>query len=88
MTIATLTKNGTKFTAEYVNEFHQPTEKVWDSITNNEHFKKWMAHLEIVDMRKDGKMLFHYNDGSDKFEEMKITDFEDQSVIEFEWGEV
>lgn len=87
LTIATLTKNGTKFTAEYVNEFQQPTEKVWDSITNNELFKKWMAHLEIVDMRKDGKMLFHYNDGSGKFEEMKITDFEDQSVIEFEWGE-
>lgn len=87
LTIATLTKNETMIIAEYVNEYRQSPEKVWDSITNNEHFKKWMAHLEIVDLRKNGKMLFNYNDGSGKFEEMKITDYENQSVIEFEWGE-
>lgn len=87
LTIVTLTKSETMIIAEYVNEFHRAPEKVWDSITNNEHLKKWMAHLEIVDLRKDGIMLFHYNDGSGKFEEMKITDFEDQSVIEFQWGE-
>ena len=85
--LATLTKNEDHFIAKYVREFYHPSEKVWDGITNNGKLTKWMGHLEIVDLRKDGKILFHYNDGSGKLEEMKITDFEAQSVIEFEWGE-
>ncbi|CAM5200963.1 hypothetical protein UACE39S_00179 [Ureibacillus acetophenoni] len=84
--IATITKYDDKFIAQYERLFKQPAEKVWDSITNNEHLKKWMGHLEIVDLRKDGKILFYFNDESGKIIEMKITDFQDGSVIEFEWG--
>lgn len=87
LTIATLMKDENGYTAEYVRQLKQPSEKVWNSITNNEKLKKWMDHLEIVDLRKNGKILFHYNDGSDQFEEMVITDYEEHSMIEFEWGE-
>ncbi len=85
--IATLKQENKQFIAQYERLYSQPVEKVWEAITNNEKLKLWMAHLEIVDYREGGKILFHYNDGSEAFEEMEITNFKEGSVIEFEWGE-
>lgn len=84
--LATLTKSNNEFIATFERTFDQPVEKVWAVLTENNQLAKWMSHLEIKDMRKGGLIIFNYNDGSGQTEEMKITDYEHQSVIEFEWG--
>ncbi len=84
--LATLTKSNNEFIATFERSFDQPVEKVWAVLTRNDQLAKWMSHLEIKEMGKDGLIIFNYNDGSGQSEKMKITDFEDLSVIEFEWG--
>lgn len=84
--LASITKSNNEYIAVYERSFNQPVEVVWGVLTKNDQLTKWMSHLEITDLRKDGQIIFNYNDGSNNFEKMKITDFEDQSVIEFEWG--
>ena len=84
--LAKMYKSVNGYTAEYKRYFNVPFEKVWASLVNNENFKFWMGHLEITDLSKGGKMLFHYNDGSGKFENMTITDFVDGELLQLEWG--
>lgn len=85
--LAKIFKSEVNFTAQYDRTFNVPAEKVWSSLTNNENFKFWMEHLEITDLRKGGNINFHYNDGSGNLEKIKITDFVDGKVLQFDWGE-
>ncbi|MFP7201054.1 SRPBCC domain-containing protein [Lysinibacillus halotolerans] len=64
-----------------------PAEKVWSSLINNENFKFWMEHLEITNLSKGGNINFHYNDGSGTLEKIAITDYVNDKVLQFEWGE-
>lgn len=84
--LASLIKNDNVFIATFERTFDQPVEKVWSVLTENNQLAKWMSHLEIKDMRKGGLIIFNHNDGSGNFIEMEITDYVEQSVIEFEWG--
>ena len=45
-----------------------------------------MGNLEIVDLRKNGKMKFNMNDGSGGFEILTIVDYVEKEIIEFNWG--
>ena len=84
--LAKLYKSENGYTALFERYFDVPFEKLWASLVNNENFKFWMEHLEITDLSKGGTMLFHYHDGSGKYEKMAITDFADEKVLQFEWG--
>ncbi|SOC05266.1 uncharacterized protein YndB with AHSA1/START domain [Ureibacillus xyleni] len=84
--LAKIFKNDNGYSAEYERPFLKPKEKVWEHLVNNDNFKHWMDHLEITDLSKDGNINFNYNDGSGKFEKLKITDYEEGSILEFEWG--
>ena len=84
--LATIVNAEKGYLAQFDRLFNHPIEKVWAVLTENDKLKIWMSHLEIVDLKKDGLIKFHHNDGSDRYEEMKITDFVDSAVLEFEWG--
>lgn len=85
--LANIYKSNHGYTAEFERQYPVPQEKLWLALITNENFKTWMEHLEITDLSKGGNINFHYNDGSGKFDQLKITDFEDGQVLEFEWGE-
>lgn len=84
--LATLNKSENGYTAIYERNFNQPTQRVWEALTSNDKLKIWMSHLEIIDLSKGGTIIFHHNDGTDNIENMNVTDFENNHVIEFEWG--
>ncbi|SKB89717.1 Activator of Hsp90 ATPase homolog 1-like protein [Lysinibacillus sp. AC-3] len=45
-----------------------------------------MNNLEIIDLRKNGKIHFNMNDGTDNYMEITITDYIEKEVLEFDWG--
>ncbi|PKR83397.1 SRPBCC family protein [Heyndrickxia camelliae] len=61
--------------------------EVWAALTENDKLVKWFSNLQVKDLRKNGTVLFNMNDGSEKTIEMRILDFEKESILEFEWGE-
>lgn len=75
----------------YIARFDRPlkhsSEKVWSALTHNDQLKVWMSNLQVEDLRINGNIRFNYNDGSGEFLNMKITDFNESSLLEFEWGE-
>lgn len=85
--LAKIYKSDQGFTAEYERNYPVTAENVWTTLTSNEKFKFWMEHLEITELKKDGNINFHYNDGSGNLEKIVITDFVDGEVLQFEWGE-
>ncbi|KQL54329.1 activator of Hsp90 ATPase 1 family protein [Heyndrickxia shackletonii] len=62
-------------------------QEVWAALTENDKLVKWFSNLQVTDLRKDGTIKFHMNDGSGKSIDMRITDYEKGSVLEYEWGE-
>lgn len=75
----------------YIASFHRPLnhsiEKVWSALTENGKLEKWMSNLEVQDLRKGGTIQFNMNDGSNSSFGMKIRDFKEKEVLEYEWGE-
>ncbi|WP_285765792.1 SRPBCC family protein [Peribacillus sp. SI8-4] len=84
---AVLEKRGNGLIARFERLFNHSVEKVWGALTENGKLEKWMSNLEMKDLRKDGKLTFHFNDGSGKSFDMKIRDYREFAVLEFEWGE-
>ncbi|RFU62405.1 SRPBCC family protein [Peribacillus glennii] len=74
----------------YFARFERPlkhsVEKVWAALTENDKLEKWMPNLQVDDLRKGGTIKFDMKDGSGTFIDMKILDFEEYSVLEYEWG--
>jgi len=74
----------------YVVKFNRPlthsVEAVWTVLTENEKLQKWMNNLEIIDLRKNGKIHFNMNDGTNAFQEIAITDYAEKKLLEFDWG--
>jgi len=62
-------------------------EDVWAALTDNDKLEKWFSNLQVTDLRKNGTIMFNMNDGSGESIEMKILEFEKESVLEYEWGE-
>ncbi|MFC9600126.1 SRPBCC family protein [Peribacillus butanolivorans] len=62
-------------------------EQVWAVLTENDKLEKWMSNLEIEELRKEGTIKFNMNDGTGSSIDMKIRDFQEHSVLEFEWGD-
>ncbi|KGR74688.1 SRPBCC domain-containing protein [Ureibacillus sinduriensis] len=85
--LAKIYKRDTGYTAEFVYYYKVASEKVWSSLVANDNFKFWMEHLEITDLRIDGNIDFHYNDGTGSIEKMPITDYVEGKVLQFNWGE-
>ncbi|KWW17416.1 activator of Hsp90 ATPase 1 family protein [Peribacillus simplex] len=84
---AVIEKEGNGIIARFDRQYNHSVEKVWDALTENDKLEKWMSNLEIKDLRKDGNIQFHFNDGSGKSFDMKIRDFRERAVLEFEWGD-
>ncbi|MDQ7863017.1 SRPBCC domain-containing protein [Peribacillus frigoritolerans] len=57
------------------------------ALTENDKVEKWMSNLEMKDLRKDGTIKFNFNDGSGKSFDMKIRDYRESAVLDFEWGD-
>lgn len=85
--LATIEKVDKGYIAQFTRSLDYSIEKVWGVLTENDNLSKWMAHLEIVDLRINGLIKFNFNDGSDQYEEFKITDYENQAILEFQWGQ-
>jgi len=71
-------------------KFNRPlshsVDAVWAVLTENGKLQKWMNNLEIIDLRKNGKIHFNMNDGTDTYMEVTITDYVEKEVLEFDWG--
>ncbi|MEH6887938.1 SRPBCC family protein, partial [Priestia megaterium] len=53
----------------------------------NDKLQKWMSNLEVVDLRKGGTIKFNMNDGTANSFDISILDIEEQSCLQYEWGE-
>lgn len=62
-------------------------ENVWAALTENDQLVKWMPNLEIVDLKQNGTIQFHMNDGTGNSFEIKILNFKVNEVLQFDWGE-
>ncbi|WP_042347700.1 SRPBCC family protein [Bacillus massiliigorillae] len=74
------------YIAQFQRPFKHSANHVWAALTENNQLAIWMSNLQVVDLRKNGNIKFNMNDGTGKSLNMKITDFEDNSIVEFEWG--
>ncbi len=85
--LATIKKQSDCHVVMYKRLLPHSIDAVWKVITTNENLQKWMSNLEIIDLRQNGKMHFNMNDGTDTYEEIAITNYAEQQVLEFEWGQ-
>lgn len=85
--LATIKKQSDCHVVTYKRPLPHSVDAVWKVITTNENLQKWMSNLEIIDLRQNGKMHFNMNDGTDTYEEIAITNYAEQQVLEFEWGQ-
>ncbi|MFJ7928791.1 SRPBCC family protein [Peribacillus sp. NPDC096448] len=84
---AVIEKEGNGIIARFDRLLNHSVEKVWSALTENDKLEKWMSNLEMKDLRKDGTIKFNFNDGSGKSFDMKIRDFQESAVLDFEWGD-
>jgi uncharacterized protein YndB with AHSA1/START domain len=74
----------------YIARFERPlkhsVEKVWAALTENDKLSRWMPNLQVEDLRKGGLLKFDMKDGTGKFLDIEITDFQEHSVLEYTWG--
>lgn len=73
--------------ARYERPLKHSVEKVWAALTQNDKLVKWMPNLQVEDLKRNGTIKFNMNDGTGDSFDMKIRDFEENEVIEFEWGD-
>jgi Uncharacterized conserved protein len=83
--LATLYPTEKGHVARYERDLKHSAEQAWAWLTDNGKLAQWFAELSSHDLREGGTMRFDMGDGT--FEEMKITDFSEGSVLEYEWGE-
>lgn len=58
-------------------------ENVWNMFMDNEKLKEWFDELTMYDPREGGTIRFDMGNGS--FEDLKIYEFEEPSVLAFDW---
>lgn len=84
--LATIQKQQNNYVVKFNRPLSHSVDAVWAVLTENEKLQKWMNNLEIIDLRKNGKIHFNMNDGTDASMEIKITDYVESEVLEFDWG--
>ncbi|MGE7843032.1 SRPBCC family protein [Lysinibacillus sp. NPDC093712] len=84
--LATIHKKQTGYIALIECSLSHSISAVWAVLTDNGKLQKWMSNLEMIDPKKNGKMRFNMNDGTDAFIDIAITDYIEQEVLEFDWG--
>ncbi|WP_285397193.1 SRPBCC family protein [Lysinibacillus sp. fls2-241-R2A-57] len=84
--LATIQKQQNNYVAKFNRPLSHSVEAVWTVLTENGKLQKWMNNLEIIDLRKNGKIHFNMNDGTDTYMEITITDYVEKEVLEFDWG--
>ena len=85
--LAVVEKKENGYIATYNRPLNHSVKKVWDTLTKNDKLQKWMSNLEVVDLRKGGTIKFNMNDGTGNSFDISILDFEEQSYLQYEWGE-
>lgn len=85
--LASINKSGMGYKAQFDRPLAHSVDEVWAVITENDKLKKWMHNLEVVDLRENGIIKFNMNDGTGASFDIRITDFEELAVLEFEWDE-
>ncbi|MEH6945371.1 SRPBCC family protein [Bacillus sp. JJ722] len=85
--LAVIEKVDNGYIARYDLPLKHSVNKVWSALTQNDQLKHWMSNLQVEVLGIKGNIRFNYNDGSGNFLNMKITDFKESSLLEFEWGE-
>lgn len=83
--LASIQKKENRYLARFERKLKHPVREVWAMLTDNERLALWFDELRADELRKGGAMTFDMGDGT--FERMEITDYEPQSVLEYEWGE-
>jgi uncharacterized protein YndB with AHSA1/START domain len=73
--------------ARYDRPLKHSVEKVWAAITQNDKLGKWMPNLQVVDLRNGGTIKFNMNDGTGSTFDIKIRDYKENEVLEYEWGD-
>lgn len=81
--LANLQKGEHGYIARFERYEKHSVEKVWSMLTENEKLATWFSELRIDELRKGGIIKFDMQDGT--FEELTITDFKLNSVLEFTW---
>ncbi|MDM5250713.1 SRPBCC family protein [Lysinibacillus sp. G4S2] len=84
--LATIQKQQNNYVVKFNRPLSHSVEAVWAVLTENGKLQKWMNNLEIIDLRKNGKIHFNMNDGTDTYMEITITDYVEKEVLEFDWG--
>ncbi|MGG4553426.1 SRPBCC family protein [Paenibacillus humicus] len=72
------------YTACFERRLAHSAQEVWSWLTENDKLGQWFPELRIDDLREGGAVKFDMQDGT--FEELKITEFEPESVLEYAWG--
>ncbi|TRZ38635.1 SRPBCC family protein [Niallia circulans] len=75
------------YTAIFKRNFRYNAEQVWSALTDNEKLTAWFHNLEAEDLRIGGNIRFYMRDGTNTSIEMKILDFKEGVLLEYEWGE-
>ncbi|MCU9614741.1 SRPBCC family protein [Caldibacillus lycopersici] len=78
-------KTSKGYTATFERQFQAPIEEVWSWLTVNEKLSQWFSELHIDQLRDGGLITFDMGNGA--FEEMVITDYQKQEVLEFTWAD-
>lgn len=70
--LATIEEQSNHHVATFKRQLPHSIDVVWAAITENDKLQKWMSNLEIIDLRKNGKMHFNMNDGTDAYEKKPL----------------
>lgn len=58
-------------------------EDVWELFMDNKKLKEWFPELSMSDPKENGLIRFDNGDGT--FEDLKIYELEEHSVLSFDW---
>ncbi|WP_430534345.1 SRPBCC domain-containing protein [Listeria rocourtiae] len=64
-------------------ELNSEISKVWDLIATTKGLAQWFPELSIGESGVDGLILFDFGNG--EYEEMTITMYEPESILEYTW---
>lgn len=84
--LAVIEKVENGYVARYDRPLKHSIEQVWAALTENDKLARWMPNLIVVDLRDGGTIKFDMKDGSGTFIDIKILDYLEYSVLEYEWG--
>ena len=80
--IAKIEKYEEGYRAHFERRLNHKIEDVWAMLTDNDQLEKWFQELRVGELRDGGFMKFEMPDFE---EELKITELNMFSVLEFDW---